>query len=131
MTTSISERKKELYLLGVKTRLAQINEERDTLLDILGYKNGLAEEVADTVEAIRRVRKNKKHKFAGLSVHWTQTEEGRRHMSKIAKKQKYYRKFANGNGNGLPRKKKHWTQTPEGKIKLSIQGRKMWRSRER
>lgn len=68
----------ELAKIGAKVRLEELNKERDTLLDFLGYPDDL------------------KNKVAGKKkLHWTQTPEGKRKMSRA---QKLYNKRKNGNG---------------------------------
>lgn len=63
--------KNELAKIGAKLRLAELDKERDMLLDFIGYSSDLKDKV------VAAVQKKKKH--------WTQTPEGKRKLSKIMK----------------------------------------------
>ncbi len=62
----------ELAKIGAKVRLDELNKERDTLLDFIGYPEELKSQIA------KKVVKKKK-------LHWTQTPAGKRKMSKLMK----------------------------------------------
>jgi spore cortex formation protein SpoVR/YcgB (stage V sporulation) len=86
-----NELKQELIKIGARARLSDLNKERQELFKILGYNDKgritikvdkpAAQEVLEAVKDIKEHNEKPTEK----KIHWTQTDAGRKKMSKLMK----------------------------------------------